>query len=99
MGVITQKEYEESKRDVSPPVEVVIETIEEAHPEVKKSVEYFLLHPEVEIDAPKSFEHKVMIGEEEYLMKCVRNVVTTKEKILADFLLSKEYILIRKLEE
>lgn len=98
MGVITQQEYEEKKRDVSPTVAKIVPTEQEAHHDIKETVEYFLLHPEVEIDAPKSFEYEVDIDKEKYLIKCENNIVRTKDKILSDFLIGKEYILMRTKE-
>lgn len=70
---------------------------------VKKSIpvdpyKYFLLHPENGVNTLQNFEDTIILEGEEYKRECVGGVVTTTKKVLADFLLSKGYMLMEKVE-
>jgi len=92
MPVLTQKEFNNIEKVVpDKPVEA-----ERVQPVIQDETTYVLLHPEREIDVPKTFESIVELEGKKYKMNCVDGILKTKEKILSDFLITKEYQLIRE---
>lgn len=95
MPVLTQKEFDNIKRNApAKPVEKV--KVERVQSIKQDEVTYVLLHPERELYIPKTFESVVEIEGIKYKMNCVDGILKTTEKILSDFLITKEYQLIRK---
>jgi len=75
------------KKDFKPP-----EVIKE------KSFDYYLLYPENGFDFLSNFEDTIIIENKSYNRICCNGVVKTCEKPLVDFLLTKDYSLMEKIE-
>ena len=95
MGVLTSKQYEQVKKEKEAKnLQVKTATLVEK-PEVavklEPTKEYRLFYPEMLQHVPSNFETKVSIDGKEYKYECIRNLIKTTEKILADYLVLKGY--------
>jgi len=96
MPVLTQKELAERSKKTKRP---------KAEQPVKKQIgkskgafvlkKYHLLHPENPQYAPLNFEDTIILNGIEYKRKCENGIIKTEEGKLKDFLIKREYILLR----
>lgn len=113
MPIFTQKEYEKKKKDnifssinSEKEDDRLIGDVKRSSSKIKnkivskeKTFKYWLLHPENSANGDyQNFEDVIKIGEKEYKRSCKNGVVVTTEKVLAEFLLYKKYILLEKKE-
>ena len=94
MPVLTQQQYKESKDKFDPIKRETAKPIEKAVVSKLPEIFYVLLHPENEINNLKNFQDEVELDGVKYKRDCIRGIVKTKDKPLADFLVSQEYKLI-----
>lgn len=102
MGVFTYKEVKEGKRDslIKEKEEVAFIPIEESkQAEVEKSTIYVLLFPENGVYDKANFSASASIGDNKYIYECKDGVVKTEIELVKDYLLSKGYLLLNKIEK
>lgn len=99
MPVLTEEQYELFKQKKSEKDEKLSDQIFKAD-KVKedKVFEWVLIHPEIPIGESVNFEDTLVLEGKGYTRICKNNLVTTTERVLAEFLIKKGYRLHTKKE-
>lgn len=95
MGVMTFSEYEQKKSDHKEKKDEGFKQ-EKSKISQKPSSTYHLFYSENVKDNYANFEGTVILDDKEYTFKVVNGVAKIKNKILADYLVSKGYELIEE---